>query len=124
MTASLAGIGILLADDDAATCYAVQHCLEREGATVMVASSARQALALIVESAFDVVITDYSMPGDSGLWLLERVRERPNPVPVILVTGYRDLDELQRAPFARILQKPVDPDALCEEILDMLRSQR
>lgn len=124
MTASLVGIRILFADDDAATRYAVQHCLEREGATVMVASSARQALALVVESAFDVVITDYSMPGNTGFWLLERIRERPQPVPVILVTGYRDLHELQRAPFARVLQKPVDPDALCDEILDVLRNQR
>jgi hypothetical protein len=42
----------------------------------------------------------------------------------MLVTGYRDLHELQRAPFARVLQKSVAPDALRQEILDVLRSQR
>jgi CheY-like chemotaxis protein len=123
MIPSLAGVRILLAEDDDETRYALERCLEHEGATVTVASSARRAIALVVESAVDLVITDYSMPGDTGLWLLERIRERPNPVPVILMTGHRDLHELRRAPFARVLQKPVDPDALCREILNVLGTQ-
>jgi len=43
----------------------------------------------------------YPMPGDTGLWLLERVRERGYPVPIIVVTGYADLraDELRKAPL-------------------------
>ena len=41
------------------------------------------------------------MPGDTGLWLLERVRERGYPVPIIVVTGYADLraDELRKVPL-------------------------
>jgi CheY-like chemotaxis protein len=124
MSASLVGVSILLVEDDDATRYAIEQCLEREGASVVPASSARAALDLVVHAALDLVITDYSMPGDTGLWLLERIRERSNRVPVILVTGDPDLHELRRAPFARVLRKPVDPDALCEEILNVLQRQR
>ena len=41
------------------------------------------------------------MPGDTGLWLLEQVRERGYPAPIIVVTGYTDLraGELRKAPL-------------------------
>ena len=74
----------------------------------------------------DVVVTDYSMPGDTGLWLLEQSRSRARPVPVIVVTGYADLHlaELVTAPFARVLHKPVDPWAICREVRDVGRQAR
>jgi CheY-like chemotaxis protein len=61
------------------------------------------------------------MPGDTGLWLLERVREGPRPVPVVVLTGYADLHarELGAAAFARVLRKPVDPWQLCRVIREL-----
>jgi CheY-like chemotaxis protein len=68
--------------------------------TVRTTGLAREALTWVDDA--DVVVTDYAMPGDSGLWLLARVRERPRPVPVIVLTGYDDVyvRELAEAPFA------------------------
>ena len=92
------------------------------GASVVTASSAREAITELED--VDVVVTDYAMPGETGLWLLERVRERPRPVPVIVVTGYADFHaaELSRAPFARVLRKPTDPWQLCAEVLAVARA--
>jgi CheY-like chemotaxis protein len=86
------------------------------GAVVSLATSAREALGYLDRVA--VIVTDYAMPGETGLWLLERAR----PVPVILVTGYADLyaKQLATAPFARVLRKPVDPLQLCTVVAAVL----
>jgi two-component system, NtrC family, C4-dicarboxylate transport response regulator DctD len=120
---SLAGVHILIVDDHGDTLDFLQQTLTHEGAAVRAAPSAKAALAALDE--VDVIITDYSMPGDSGLWLLERVRERLRPVPVILLTAYADVyaTELAGAPFARVLRKPVDPWTLCREVRDVAQGR-
>jgi CheY-like chemotaxis protein len=118
---SLAGIQILVVEDHDDSRDFLQQVLTHAGASVKAAASAREA-SLALDDA-DLVITDYAMPGDAGLWLLERVRERPRPVPVIVLTGYADLhsQQLAKAPFASVLRKPVDPWHLCEIAWAVLR---
>ena len=118
---SLTGIHAVIVDDHADTRTLVSEVLTSEGASVIVAASAREAASLL--DGADVVVTDYAMPGETGLWLLERVRERRYPIPVIVVTGYADLyaKELRTAPFARVLGKPIDPWQLCETVAAVLR---
>ena len=113
---SLTGIHAVIVDDHADTRTLVSEVLTYAGASVIVAASAREAASLL--DGADVVVTDYAMPGETGLWLLERVRERRYPIPVIVVTGYADLyaKELRTAPFARVLGKPIDPTILLEEM--------
>ena len=71
----------------------------------------------------DVVVTDLAMSGRDGRWLVGQVRASPRPVPVIAVTGYGQDYDLRKAPFARVLTKPVDPEMLVAEILDVLGRQ-
>ena len=117
----LAGIHAVIVDDHADTRTLLSEVLTYAGASVIVAASAREAASLL--DGADVVVTDYAMPGETGLWLLERVRERRYPIPVIVVTGYADLyaKELRTAPFARVLGKPIDPWQLCETVAAVLR---
>jgi CheY-like chemotaxis protein len=123
MPPPLAGVRALVVEDHDDSRDVLAHWLAHAGARVSVAASARQAFASLANEEVDIIVTDYSMPGDTGLWLLERVLERPKPVPVIVVTGHADLHarELRRAAFARVLRKPVDPDRLCQEIAAVLR---
>jgi CheY-like chemotaxis protein len=118
---SLTGIHAVIVDDHADTRTLVSEVLTYAGASVIVAASAREAASLL--DGADIVVTDYAMPGETGLWLLERVRERRYPIPVIVVTGYADLyaKELRTAPFARVLGKPIDPWQLCETVAAVLR---
>ena len=119
--APLAGLRVLIVDDHDDSRDVLKQVLTYAGARVRLAQSAREAVIALED--IDVVVTDYSMPGDTGLWLLERVRERARPVPVIVVTGYADLHvrELAAAPFARVLRKPVDPWELCDLIREVAR---
>jgi DNA-binding NtrC family response regulator len=118
---SLAGVSILVVDDHDDGREALEQVLTQAGATVIPAASARAALTHL--DAVELIVTDYFMPGETGLWLLERVGERDRTVPVIVVTGYADdyADQLARAPFARVLRKPIDPGHLCETIAAVLR---
>jgi CheY-like chemotaxis protein len=84
--------------------------------TVMVASTASEALARLPEA--DIIVTDFALPGDDGVWLLERVNKQPRPIPVIAPAATTRSQEprLATAPFAGKLLKPLDFDRLCAEI--------
>jgi CheY-like chemotaxis protein len=104
----LAGIRAVVVEDHPDMRDLLVQVLEHLGASVLPAETAREGAQLVDDA--DIVVTDYSMPGDTGVWLLERVRERSRPVPVILVTGYADIyaDAINRAPFSAVLRKPIN----------------
>lgn len=82
---------ILVVDDEGAIRYSVSKTLERVGYNVMTASSGEEALEMMEEYGFDVVLTDIRMPGISGVDLLARIKEHTSDIVVILMTGYASL---------------------------------
>jgi DNA-binding NarL/FixJ family response regulator len=84
---------------------------------------AEHALQLCEHRAFDVLITDYKMPGMDGLALTARVRELCPQTRVGMVTGYRD-DTLWQEPAAAlvwfILDRPVALDEIRSAVSDAL----
>jgi CheY-like chemotaxis protein len=121
MSELLAGIRILYVEDDDDTREVWEHALSHLGATVTSASSAREALHMVPEA--DVVVTDFLLPSEDGVWLLEQVNQQLRPVPVIAVSGFAEVHiaRLAQAPFARILLKPVDSLEVAHIILDVVR---
>jgi two-component system CheB/CheR fusion protein len=117
-TGPLRGIRILLVEDHDDTREALGAYLTLSGALVLAAPTALEALPQVVMS--DVVVTDLAMSGRDGRWLVDQIGTSARPVPVIAVTGYGDDYDLSEAPFARVLTKPVDPENLAQEILDVL----
>jgi len=82
---------VLLVDDDVEVTTATVAMLEQLGHRVVVASSGANALDMLdQEQAVDLVITDYAMPGMSGLELAARIRKTRPELPIILATGYAD----------------------------------
>ncbi len=68
-------------------------CLKREGHEVSVAESGEQALEVLVDERFDIIITDLRMPGSvDGLKLLQVVKERKLDAEVVLVTAFASAD--------------------------------
>ena len=110
----LAGVHVLLVEDDAELRDFLREVLAYAGALVTTASSAREVLPLI--SVADVIVTELLMPGEDGLWLLAQVEQSPHPVPVVLVTSVADRSDLTGAKFARVVRKPVDHRHLCGAI--------
>jgi len=80
---------ILIVDDDDAV-RDVLYDLFSEEHMCHAAATAEQALAFLREQTYDVVMTDISMPGLSGLELLGRLRQEQPDTPVIIISGIGD----------------------------------
>jgi DNA-binding response OmpR family regulator len=110
---------VLLVDDDRALLDAIARVLRRSGSTVTECESATAASELIVEGAFDIVVSDIDMPGLSGLDLLKLLREREVGVPLILMTGAPTLESAMRAVelgALKYLVKPLDFEELRQTV--------
>jgi CheY-like chemotaxis protein len=120
---SLAGLHLLVVDDDPDTLDLLHDCLRACGAEVRTAGSVAQALSACAgPSRFDAVISDLAMPLEDGFQLLARVRAMPPPlahVPVIALTAHASEQDGRRAlacGFQRYLSKPIDPSVLADAV--------
>ena len=90
---------LLLVDDDERTCEAVQRLLGRMGYVVVCAGNGRDALTVLHDLRFDLVILDWMMPEMDGLEVLRRLREdeHTRDVKVILYSAADDRDTAEEA---------------------------
>ena len=113
----LAGVRILLVEDDPDSRELFHDALSDLGAVVTAARDAEEAMSLLDASAAAVLISDIGMPGQDGYALLRRVRERrtASDLPAIALTAFASARDKQRAldeGFQAHLAKPVDFGAL------------
>jgi putative nucleotidyltransferase with HDIG domain len=78
---------VLVVDDNASLLRFLVSAFSANRCTVTQAAAAEQALALITEHSFDLVVSDIKMPGLSGLDLLRAVKGKQPGTPVVLITG-------------------------------------
>ena len=94
--------------------------MEDLGHTVVTASSGLEALDVLRSGkAIDMMITDYAMPGMTGLQLAEEARALRPGLPILLATGYADLPTRADFELPR-LHKPYRQAQLAEQIQGML----
>jgi CheY-like chemotaxis protein len=96
LTRASGGRHILYLDDDESLVFLVQRLLERRGYRISGYTDQREALAALraEPAAFDLVVTDYNMPGKSGLDVAREVRTIRADLPVAIASGFID-DTLQ-----------------------------
>ncbi|OPZ26778.1 MAG: Wide host range VirA protein [Deltaproteobacteria bacterium ADurb.BinA179] len=119
---------ILLIDDEEIVLSSLQRVLNRSGCRVDTAKSGPEALVAFMQNpgGFDLVITDQTMPGMTGLELSQKIREMRPDIPVILCTGYRDVIEERDAAsigIREILVKPTGTRELRSAIRRALSQQ-
>ena len=85
-------VQILVVDDEAVIRTAMAASLQRLGYDVVTAASGEDALALIHERPFDLLLLDLKMPGVSGLDVAKRARERQPDSAIIILTGHGSLE--------------------------------
>ena len=119
LDAEIAGLQILVVDDDLDARNLVKRILEDCSASVTTAGSAAEAEQLVRRSRFDVLVSDIGMPEADGHMLLRKLRslgpERGGDIPAIALSAYaRAEDRVQavRAGFQMHLAKPVEPAEL------------
>lgn len=111
---------LLFVDDDFLISLSTTSLLEDLGHTVVTASSGPEALEVLRGSEpIDMMITDYAMPGMTGLQLAEEARALRPGLPILLATGYADLPTRPRFELPR-LHKPYQQRQLAEQIQGLL----
>jgi two-component system nitrogen regulation response regulator GlnG len=104
---------VWIVDDDRSIRWVLEKALAREGIPYKTFATAYEVLQALAVSEPQVLVSDIRMPGESGLALLSKVKERHPQIPVIIMTAYSDLDSavaaFQGGAF-EYLPKPFDVD--------------
>ena len=105
---------MLVVDDEPSVCECISMILSLEGHEVVTANSGREALSLFQKDKFDLVFTDYSMPGMTGDQLAQSIKAiAPNQL-IMMITG---LAPMQKSPaIDLVLSKPFQLDELRQAV--------
>jgi two-component system nitrogen regulation response regulator GlnG len=83
---------VWIVDDDQSIRWVLERALSREGFDVRVFGTARECLRALEDAVPRVLVSDIRMPGESGIELLQKVKERRPTLPVIIMTAFSDLE--------------------------------
>ncbi len=118
---------VLIVEDDDLARSNLEHILNKEGYEVEAAGSGEQALALLEQREFDLVITDLRMKHVDGLKVLERSRTRYPNTEVIVITAYATVDsavEAMRRGAYHYISKPYKIDLVRKLVWEALHKRR
>ncbi|MDF3888986.1 response regulator [Cupriavidus basilensis] len=112
---------ILVVDDSPSLRRMIGACLRAGGYTVSEAADGDEALALVMDTSFGMLVTDQVMPGTDGLTLIRTLRKTPAyaAIPMLMLTTEADgqvREQARDAGASGFLAKPFDPDQLMEAV--------
>ena len=120
---------LLLVDDDPALLEALSGTLQNRLGhyTLHTSQTGMKALECVKASPYDAIITDWNMPGMSGLQLLEAVKQVRPQTPVVLISGHADqtlIAQALQAGATDFITKPIDRDIFLHSIRRALNLSR
>ncbi|MFH1652831.1 MAG: response regulator [Pseudomonadota bacterium] len=120
---------ILVVDDEELICNVLKKFLTLKGFEVFTALRGEEGLLLLEKEKPDLLIQDKRMQGIGGLGVLRELRKRKNDIPVVILTGSQDVDEItigeiRQLGYDDFLFKPVDLDELLERINRRLKNEK
>ena len=111
---------VLVADDSATMRKIIMRSLNAVGVPSAVeASDGNEAVQTFIPGHFDLVLTDWNMPGKSGLEVIKEIRAKDAQVPIIMITTEAEKSRVMQAIEAGVsdyLVKPFTPDTLREKL--------
>jgi CheY-like chemotaxis protein len=121
-TVRLDGLSMVVVDDNKDTCEVLKLILTNVGADVQIAQSVTEALTIIEETKPDIILTDLAMPGESGIVLIDRLRNSVlmnSKVPIIVLSACAfeaDRDEAMKAGANLFMAKPFKPSEIIQTV--------
>ena len=126
-TLDAANVSLLVVDDDAMVLQTISTIFEFHGFEVWSCSDSNSALVLLEQGQPDVMLTDIRMPGMSGTDLLLHLKNAGYRFPVLVMTGYADLDAAVNAVKGGafdFIKKPYDPEHLVQAVCRAVKHYR
>lgn len=123
---SLAGLRILVVDDEADTLELIGFVLRAGQAEVLTAASAKEAVEVFQKTKPDLLISDIGMPEEDGYDLIQKIRQLPGgrKVPALALTAYARVEDRMRvlsAGYNMHVAKPVEPVELLTVLASLMR---
>jgi signal transduction histidine kinase/ActR/RegA family two-component response regulator len=122
----LAGVTVLVVEDDLLALDFIRTALENYGATVVTAASAREARDRFIKQPPDVLVSDLLMPGEDGLELIQNIRTLEKATgrhtPAAALTGLARSEDRRHAlgaGFEMHMAKPIDPHELASAVQEL-----
>jgi CheY-like chemotaxis protein len=121
----LDGLQLLVVDDNRVNCDILSTILSSAGASVQVATSVREGVAFLQNSRPDIILTDLAMPKESGLVLIQHVRDglnTPTDIPIIVLSACAFLSDREAAIHAGanlFIPKPFNPREVIQSVRDL-----
>lgn len=118
---------ILVVDDDTRLRALLSEYLTHAGFTVITARDAVEAKRALDKAAYDLMVVDVMMPGETGLDLVRGLRQRHNAIPVLMLTALGEVDDRVKGLETGAddyLPKPFEPEELRARIEAILRRNR
>jgi len=115
---------IIVVDDEPVICQQLERLYSHSGYSVTIANSADEALQRLESRNIDLVVTDIRLPGLSGIELTKRIQEDYPDVPVIVITGYGDIDtavKVLKLGASDFILKPISAAAIQESTRAVLK---
>ena len=122
-------LNILLVDDDRNLVTTLSYGLRKamgEVVSVAVCFNGSEALSLLPTQAFDVIVSDFNMPGTSGLEFLKKIRQDYREISLVLITAYGTdaLEEGVRQLGGGYITKPFEPSFLVQMIRSLIQGEK
>jgi two-component system response regulator AtoC len=118
---------VLIVEDSDSLRDSLKMLLEREGYDVEARSNAEDALCSISDKSFSLILSDYKLPGLTGIDFLKKARDKSPSVPFLVMTAFGSIDlavEAMKFGANDFLPKPFEPSQLCSVVRDMVNHQR
>ena len=116
---------ILLIEDDISFCKLLEKFLIKKAYDVTVAFSAEEARLAMKKESFDLILTDLRLPDSDGIGLMSEFKISNPEIPVVLMTGYSDVNTAVKAiknGAADYISKPFNPDEVLLVITNALKN--
>jgi DNA-binding NtrC family response regulator len=110
---------ILVIDDEAVVLDSCKKILSSEGFEVMLVPTVDDALTLLEQDGFSLLLIDIKMPRRDGLSLMDVLRERGERIPIVVMSGYQTaetIEEATRRGADAFIPKPFTPDELLNAV--------
>ncbi|MFK7826166.1 MAG: response regulator [Oligoflexales bacterium] len=111
---------ILIVDDHQDTIETIESCIKDNATKIYKANDAKSGWTTFKKVKPDLVITDYGMPEVDG-YVLACLIAKESQCPVILVTGYGNIDEKLKSQFVHVFPKPFPIEDFMNTVKDLLK---